>query len=79
MHPSEQIEARYFLEATTRIEHIGRRLRIIRVRQSWNNIIGDGILNKPQSTRIWDQGMRIIAIVVISVLTAIYSGIKILR
>ena len=43
------------------------------------NIIGDGIPNKPQSTRIWDQGMQIISIVVISILTGIYSGIKILR
>ena len=43
------------------------------------NISGDGIPNKPQSARIWDQAMQIIAVVVFSVIIAIYSGIKIFR
>jgi hypothetical protein len=43
------------------------------------NISGDGIPNKPQSVRIWDQIEQIIAVVVLSAITAIYSGIKIFR
>ena len=43
------------------------------------NISGDGIPNKPQSARIWAQAVQIIAVVALSVMTAIYSGIKIFR
>ena len=43
------------------------------------NISGDGIPNKPQSARAWDQAVQIIAVVVLSAITAIYSGIKIFR
>ena len=43
------------------------------------NISGDGIPNKPQSVRAWDQAVQIIAVVVISAITAIYSGIKFFR
>jgi len=43
------------------------------------NISGDGIPNKPQSARAWDQVVQIIAVVALSAITAIYSGIKILR
>lgn len=43
------------------------------------NISGDGIPNKPQSTRVWDQAVQIIAVVVLAAVTAIYSGIKMFR
>lgn len=43
------------------------------------NISGDGIPNKPQSARAWDQAVQIIAVVALSAITAIYSGIKIFR
>jgi len=43
------------------------------------NISGDGIPNKPQSARAWDQAVQIITVVALSVITAIYSGIKIFR
>ena len=43
------------------------------------NISGDGIPNKPQSARIWDQATQIIAVVVFSIIIATYSGIKIFR
>jgi len=43
------------------------------------NISGDGIPNKPQSTRVWDQAAQIIAVVALSAITALYSGINILR
>jgi hypothetical protein len=43
------------------------------------NISGDGIPNKPQSARAWDQAVQIIAFVALSAITAIYSGIKIFR
>ena len=43
------------------------------------NISGDGIPNKPQSARNWDQAVQILAVVVLSAITAIYSGIRIFR
>ena len=43
------------------------------------NISGDGIPNKPQSARAWDQAVQIIVVVALSALAAIYSGIKIFR
>jgi hypothetical protein len=43
------------------------------------NISGDGIPNRPQSTRAWDQAVQIITVVALSAITAIYSGIKIFR
>ena len=43
------------------------------------NISGDGMPNKPQSARAWDQTVQIITVVALSVITAIYSGIKIFR
>ena len=43
------------------------------------NISGDGIPNKPQSARAWDKAVQIIAVVVLSAITAIYSGIRIFR
>jgi hypothetical protein len=43
------------------------------------NISGDGIPNRSQSARVWDQAMQIIAVIALSVITAIYSGIKIFR
>jgi amino acid permease len=43
------------------------------------NISGDGIPNKPQSARVWDQAVQIIAVVALSAIAAIYSGIKIFR
>jgi hypothetical protein len=41
------------------------------------NISGDGIPNRLQSIRAWDQALQIIAIVALSAITAIYSGIRI--
>ena len=43
------------------------------------SISGDGIPNKPQSARAWDQALQIIAVVALSAITAIYSGVKIFR
>jgi hypothetical protein len=43
------------------------------------NISGDGIPNKPQSLRVWDQAVQIIVVVALSAIAAIYSGIKIFR
>jgi amino acid permease len=43
------------------------------------NISGDGIPNKPQSARAWDQAVQIITVVTLSAIAAIYSGIKIFR
>jgi hypothetical protein len=43
------------------------------------NISGDGIPNKSQSARAWDQAVQFIAVVALSAITAIYSGIKIFR
>jgi hypothetical protein len=43
------------------------------------NISGDGIPNRPQSARAWDQAVQIIAVVTLSAIAAIYSGIKIFR
>ena len=43
------------------------------------NISGDGIPNRPQSARAWDQVVQIIAVIALSAITAIYSGVKILR
>jgi anti-sigma factor RsiW len=43
------------------------------------NISGDGIPNRPQSARAWDQAVQIIAVVALSAIAAIYSGIKIFR
>jgi len=43
------------------------------------NISGDGIPNRPQSVRAWDQAVQIIAIVALSAIIAGYSGIKVLR
>ena len=44
-----------------------------------SNISGDGIPNKPQSARVWDQAVQVIAVVALSAITAIYSGINIFR
>ena len=43
------------------------------------NISGDGIPNRPQSARAWDQAVQIITVVTLSAIAAIYSGIKIFR
>jgi hypothetical protein len=47
------------------------------------NISGDGIPNRPQKEPPleypWDQAVQVIAVVALSVITAIYSGIKIFR
>jgi hypothetical protein len=43
------------------------------------NIIGDGIPNKPQSERLRDKTVQIFAVVALSAISAIYSGIKIFR
>ena len=43
------------------------------------NISGDGIPNRPQSARVWDQAVQIITVVTLSAIAAIYSGIKIFR
>ncbi|EMR73875.1 hypothetical protein MCGE09_00161 [Thaumarchaeota archaeon SCGC AB-539-E09] len=43
------------------------------------NISGDGIPNRPQSARAWDQAVQIIAVVTLSTIAAIYSGIRIFR
>jgi len=43
------------------------------------NISGDGIPNRPQSARAWDQAVQIITVVTLSAIAATYSGIKVFR
>lgn len=47
------------------------------------NISGDGVPNRPQKEPPleypWDQAVQIIVIVALSVITAIYSSVKIFR
>ena len=43
------------------------------------DISGDGIPNRPQSDRIWDQTVKTMAVVILSAIIAIYSGVKLYR
>ena len=47
------------------------------------SISGDGIPNRPQreppNVYPWDKAVQVIAVVVLSAITAIYSGLKIFR